>query len=152
MAERRTFPVTATGVGRKDYSANVEYSVMPLIRSWQSKYVYSELITVPAGAEVTQLITIVTGTVIIVYDVAISAPKNALLRLMVDLWSPLFGGVWNMVLVKLGYQKVDISLRDGFPFFAQYRVKIRNYGSDDLVVPLNISGIVTDETDYWGGG
>jgi len=47
---RESFTVTPTGVGRRDFSQSAEYSVAPIIRSHQSRQVWTEfetLITYP---------------------------------------------------------------------------------------------------------
>lgn len=41
LIERRSTSVTASGVGRKDYSQNVEYSVEKELRSLQERFFYS---------------------------------------------------------------------------------------------------------------
>lgn len=41
LLKRRSFSATPTGVGRKDYSQNVEYSVEREIRSLQERFFYS---------------------------------------------------------------------------------------------------------------
>ena len=78
----KTVTVPALGVGRKDYSTNVEMSVEPLIRSWQEEYQFYDTFVVPAGYSVTREIDIPTQTVVMMYDVYLSTTLNALLHLL----------------------------------------------------------------------
>jgi hypothetical protein len=145
----KTTTVEPEGVGRKDYSTNVEYAVSPLIRSWQSPYNYQETIHVPAGATVTKEIDLTTGTVVILYDFSISSLRKVLLQLFVDAYGAGPPPFWRIIFTKTGYQKVTIVAASGFPFFTKYRVRIRNYGVFDLDTPLNVAGIETAETEYY---
>lgn len=140
--------VVSIGIGRKDYSVNVEYSVQPLIRSWQDKYSYSNLIPVAAGAEVITVIPIPAADLYILYDLNISAEKNVLLRLQVDEWDPVTLAWIDAVFVKSGYQRVDLQIPDGFIFGDQYRVRVKNYSAFNLTIPLDISGIKASKANY----
>ncbi|GAH04933.1 unnamed protein product [marine sediment metagenome] len=93
--DRKTFAVVPTGVGRPDYSQNVEKSVEPQIRSWQQEYQHFEEIDVPAGESITTEIPITAQTVVIVYDFYLSAPRNVLLHMKLEFLTA--AGTWALL-------------------------------------------------------
>ena len=112
---RTTFTVVPTGVGRKDYSQNVEESVEPEIRSYQAEYKhFEELLAIAAGAAVTQEITITAQTVVMLYDFYLSTPSNAMLHLEVEFFSAT--GTWESMADKTALQTVEIHYTRGSRF------------------------------------
>lgn len=146
--KRETFTVVPTGVGRPDYSQNVELSVEPEIRSWQEEYKHFEEIEVSAGDSVTTVIEITAQTVVIVYDFFLSAPRNVLLHLNLEFLTA--AGTWATLIEDSGYQNVPIHYTRGFPLFRRYRVTITNYGQDDVLCRFSAHGTVTEENIYYG--
>ena len=145
---RSTFTVTTTGVGRPDYSQNVELSVEPEIRSWQEEYQHFEEIAVAAGTSVTTGISITADTVVIVYDFYLSAPRNVLLHMDLEFYTA--AGTWATLIEDSGYQNVPVHYARGFPLFRQYRVTITNYGEVDVICRFSAHGTVTAENIYYG--
>lgn len=144
---RRTFAVTATGVGRKDYSQNVEYSVEPLTRSWEETYqYYNDAISLPTGTTMID-ITLVPQTVIFIYDYVLSVPKNVLLNLRVTALTT--AGVEVNILRRDGYQRVEYHMAKGYPFFNTIRVRMTNYSADTVNAILSLVGIVSGEHEYY---
>lgn len=149
MAERRTFAVVAEGIGRRDYSQNVENSVEPLIRSYQNDYRHFETLTLPpGGAPVQSVITITAETVVMLYDFYLSAPRNLLLRLAVEIFTA--AGAWTGIIDKPEYQTVELHYTRGFPVFRQYRITGYNYGEVAIDANFISNGIVTSENQYYG--
>lgn len=145
-------PLIATGVGRKDYSQNVEFAVEPQIRSWQSEYRHFTYLDIPAGSTVVTEIDIVEKTVVMLYDAYLSAPINSMLRLKLDFFS--VTGTWELITDKTDLGTVEIYYARGFPLFDKYRITVTNYGGADLTgpnaVPFSAHGIVTSEEEYYG--
>jgi hypothetical protein len=147
--ERSTFTVTPTGVGRKDYSQDVQVQVEPIIRDYQSKY-NSGLIelTVDANNSNQQEIEFETGYVYVLYDFFCSIPRNSLIRLKVDIYSA--AGNWITIIDQYGYQNVITQLLKGFPMATKYRVTVYNYCPDEVDARFSAHGIRTEETRYYG--
>lgn len=141
-------PLTPLGVGRKDYSQNIEYAVEPQIRSWQSEYKHFEDVDVPAGGSVTNEIDIEERTVVMIYDFYLSTPSNSMLRLRVEFFTAI--GTWELMTDKTHLQTVEIHYARGFPLFDKYRITVTNYGASDLTCPFSAHGIVTGEEEYYG--
>lgn len=148
QVSRTTFTVTPEGVGRPDYSINVEKSVEPQIRSWQEEYQHFEEIDVGAGATETTEIEITARTVVLVYDFYLSAPRNVLLHLNLEFYTA--EGTWASLQEESGYQTIPIHYKKGFRFFRKYRVTITNYGNADVLCRFSAHGLVTPVNIYYG--
>ncbi|MBA7641912.1 hypothetical protein ES703_49598 [subsurface metagenome] len=145
---RKSFTVTTEGVGRPDYSMNVELAVEPQIRSWQTEYKHAEDIAVPAYSSVTREIDIEAKTVILIYDFYISVPRNIMLHLDVDFFTAT--GTWESMTDKSDLQTVEIHYVRGFPLFDKYRITITNYSGFDITCPFSAHGVITAENIYYG--
>ena len=152
MSVIKSKALVATGVGRKDYSQNVEFAVEPQIRSWQSEYRRYMDLEVPAGGTIVTEIDIVEKTVVMLYDVYLSAPLNSMLRIKLDFFSTT--GTWEQITDKTDLQTVEIHYARGFPLFDKYRITVTNYGTTDLTgdhtASFSAHGIVTAEEEYYG--
>jgi len=147
--ERSSFTVTPTGVGRKDYSQDVQVSVEPIIRSYQNKYNSGLIeIDVPANGSEQQEIEFETGYVYILYDFFLSIPSNRLVRMIVHFYTA--EDTWWPVVNQYGYQQVKAQLLKGFPMARKYRVTVYNYCPDDQTALFSAHGIRTEETKYYG--
>jgi len=146
--KRETFTVTPTGVGRRDFSQNVELAVEPQIRSWQEEYQHFEEIDVEAGASVTTVIEITAQTVVLVYDFYLSAPRNVLLHMKLEFLTA--AGTWALLIEDSGYQIIPINYARGFPLFRRYRVEITNYSEEDVTCRFSAHGTETEENIYYG--
>lgn len=141
-----TFTFEARGIGRKDYSTGVEFSVEPLIMSYQDEYSSWQTVTVPAGSDLVTDILIPGGHVAIVYDYFASITQMTLLGLLVQAVS---GLVVHNVVTKQGYGTVAEHLLKGFPFFEIIRFTIHNFHTAPLDVNIGAVGIYTDEEHYY---
>jgi hypothetical protein len=141
-------PIAAVGVGRADYSQNIEQSVEPIITSWQREYQHYEEFTVGAGASVTKDIDIESATVAIIYDYYLSSFSSVVLDL--DVEALLVSGAYVPIAMKSALQAVDIRLAKGFPMFRRWRITVTNHGGADADCHFSAHGIVTDETMYTG--
>lgn len=148
LVKRVVFPVTTVGVGRADYSQNVEYAIEPMTRSWQMEYKHYEAVDVGALSDFTREIEIGVETVVLIYDIFLSTPRNVLLNLLVEAY--VGEGVWGHMAQRSGYQTVKIPLSRGFPIFDRYRITVTNYGSMNVTCYFSSHGIVTEETTYYG--
>lgn len=144
---QQTFPVTATGVGRKDYSQQVEYSVEPVVRSYQSSYVLDEVYTVSASSTRTINVAIPISTVVLLYDFLASCTANRLLGFQVYALDTT--GLVSSIFSKHGYQKVEHHHSRGAPVFAQIRIVLSNTCDTPVDVYVTIVGIVTGVEEYY---
>jgi len=142
------FTVPTTGVGRADYSQDVEKSVEPITTSWQSDYDLYDAFTVGIGATVIREYDLTSGYVIIVYDYYLSTPSVSVIDLEVDLLTAL--GNWFPVAEKSNTQSVDINMAKGFPFGKKWRILATNYGGAPVDCFFSAHGITTLETQYYG--
>jgi len=150
--DRITFDVVPTGIGRRDFSQNVEQSVEPMIESWQEDYLYNVALLLPGFSASILEIDITEETVVMIYDLFLSVALNVLLILNVEAY---VDGVWTPMAYMESYQTVKIHLSKGFPLFDKYRITITNYSTAPLVAYFSSHGIVTGEDFYhmrYGGG
>jgi hypothetical protein len=147
MATRETFPVETTGVGRKDYSQQVEYSVEPIVRSYQNAYLLDEIYLVPAGSVRTIDVNIPSETVVLLYDFIASISRNCLLGFEVQAID-VAGGLANPIFSKADYQKVEHHHSRGAPVFLTIRIILTNYCTFDLDVSVTLAGIYTGVQEY----
>lgn len=145
MKVERTYAVEAEGIGRRDYSTGTEFSVEPVIRSYQSVYSSWDYVTVPAGSDLTVDIAIPTGYVAIVYDFYATGPYSTLLEMNVQAIS---GGVSGDVVTKSGYGAIVSHLPKGFPFDEIIRFVLHNYAVFDVDIDIGAVGIYTDQEHY----
>lgn len=142
-----TFAVPVKGVGRKDYSEANEYFVEPVISSWQSVYLYSQRITVPAGGSVVTDVAVGADKVVLLYDFFASIPANFLIGLKVEYVYP--DGTAEEVMNETAYQKVVKHISKGIPFFSTIRFTLDNYGDVDEDFRLGCSGLYTSLKEYY---
>lgn len=140
------FSVPVKRVGRSDYSTGIEFSVEPVIRSYQSAYSNWDTVTIPAGADLTTDIAIPGGFVALVYDFFATAPVSSLISMLVQTISE---GVIYTVVSKSDYGSVVSHLPKGFPFFEVLRFVLHNYADEDIDVDIGAVGIYTDEEHYY---
>ena len=146
---RLMFVVPVTGVGRRDYSQDVQVAVEPIIRDDQEKYNSGVIeLSMPAGGSVQQEIPFETGYVYMLYDFCLSVPSRTLIRLFVQMYTA--AGAWAAILNQYDYQTVKANLTKGFPLARKYRVTAYNYGADDLTGLFSAHGIRLEETKYYG--
>lgn len=140
--------ITAVGVGRSDYSQNVEQSVEPIISSWQSGYNTYKAFSVDPAETHTEEILIDTDYVIIPYDFYLSCYPSVDLSLEIDIYSAL--GNWIPILNKQGTQFIDALLSKGFAMARKWRIKVINNGGVLTDCYFAAYGITTSETEYYG--
>jgi len=142
-----TFTVTKTGVGRRDYSQEVQFSTEPIVRSYQNSYVHDEVYTLAAGQTRTIDVAIVGNTVVLLYDFLLSAPINGLLTFEVQAIDQ--AGVVASIFRKSDYQKVAHHHSRGAPVFRTIRLILTNHCDVDIAnAQVTINGIYTSDTEY----
>ena len=150
MAKLRTetFTVTPTGVGRRDYSQDVQFSVEPTIRSYQLPYTFQEAYILNAGQTRTIDINVPAGQVVMLYDMLMCCPANVLLSFEVQTIDT--DGVVNSVFHKAGYQKVDHHLPRGVPVFSAIRLIMTNNSTLNLTdVQVSLAGQQMSQEEYF---
>lgn len=143
-----TFTVTPTGVGRPDYSQNVEYSVEPIVRSMQTPYVHEDVYALLAGETRTVDVAIPSGMVVLLYDFLMSCPANVLLSFQIQTIDA--DGTVNTAFFKSAYQKVEHHLIKGVPVFQAIRLILTNQGEIALTnVEVSCVGIQLTQQEYY---
>lgn len=140
-------PVTPIGVGRKDYSENVEFAVEPQIRSYQSLYAYNTTRRLGPLSADTFTITVPSGSVAIIHDIILSVPANVLIGLDVV---AVEGGVSMATPVSdTKYQIIAEHRSQGYPAFETLVITLYNYSSLTLDFVLNLTGFQVSREQYY---
>lgn len=141
-----TKAITAKGVGRTDYSTNIEASVEPIIRSYQNSYKYINTYAIIPGATETVEVIFDPNHVLLLYDFVASCQKNVLLDFCVSVGNS--EGVLEDVFDKYGYQKVEQHQARGAVTFVKWNATIKNMSALPITVVLNIVGIWLTKQQY----
>lgn len=144
---QQTFAVTATGVGRKDYSQQVEQSVEPIVRSYQGSYVLDEVYVVGAASTRTIDVAIPTDTVVLLYDF-IASQTGAAAVVGLQVYALDAAGNASSIFSKFGIQNVEHHHSRGAPVFQQIRIVLTNPGALATLY-VTIAGIVTGVEEYY---
>lgn len=142
-----TFSVTATGVGRKDYSQQVEYSVEPIVRSYQASYVLDEVYSVDGASSRTIDVTIPTDAVVLLYDFNASQLANNVMNLQVFAIDS--AGTASSIFSKYGTQRVEHHHSRGAPVFQTIRIVLTNYAVGAVSIYVTIAGLYTGVKEYF---
>lgn len=144
---QQTFPVTATGIGRKDYSQQVEQSVEPIMRSYQRSYVLDEVYVVDGSSTRTIDVSIPADTVVLLYDfLASHTVANQVLGLQVQALDST--GVASSIFSKFGTQYVEHHHSRGAPVFQQIRIILTNVSGLAKTIYVTIAGVETSVEEY----
>lgn len=144
----KTWDVEARGIGRVDYSSGVEASAEPVISSWQSLYVYREVVIVPAGGSLVTDVQVELDRVVILYDFYASIPSNRVIRLSVETVDSL--GATVFVIDRSGYQTIVAPLLRGFLFLNIIRFTTYNYEAvDEENMRIGCLGLYTTLEEYY---
>ncbi|MBU1037379.1 hypothetical protein KKF32_05175 [Patescibacteria group bacterium] len=146
MAVEKAWVVTARGIGRVDYSKQIEHSVEPTTRSYQGDYNYWEAVTLTAEDDTEVEISVTTGKVDIIYDYYVTTPTSVLLDLHVETINDSTPG---SVVHKFGYGTIHAYLPKGFAFLQTIKLTIHNYGDEDISGYIGIAGVEVDEDQYY---
>ena len=123
MTVTRTFTVPEKGVGRKDYSATVEESVVPIIRSYQVNAIAMEQFSLDPGEEKDIDITMIFSASAanhFIGHIDITVDANVLLSTII-----LSAGL--IFFTEYGYQKVLINIPQTLGL-SEVTLRITNYG------------------------
>jgi len=115
--------VKSWGTGRKDYSNNVEMSVVPVARSYQINATAHKTFTLGPGEEkeIEIPMEFAEGAEChFVFHINVTVDANVLIG--VEIWS---GGI--RFITEQGYQEVNIDIPQGLGF-SEITLKIKNYG------------------------
>jgi len=132
--------VEAWGTGRKDYSANIEATVVPVARSYQvNAYAYTEF-TLDAGEEkeIDIPMTFSEGSKNhFIFYICVTVDANVLIG--VQIWS---GGL--EFISKQGYQKVEIWIPQGLGL-SEVTLKVKNYSNISIKGAYSHNGVQGSE-------
>lgn len=142
----KTFTVPVRGVGRRDYSSGIEFSVEPVIRSYQDVYPYWDTLTVAPGSSETKDVEIGLGYMVLLYDFFATHPTNQMISLSVFTVAE---GVAGRVVEESKHGSISKHLSKGFPFFEIIRFKVENMGEDSLDINIGTMGIITSREEYF---
>lgn len=146
--KRESFTTISEGIGRADYSANVEQSVEPIILSWQNEYRYYEVLPlILPGATLQREITLDRNVVAILYDFFLSDINNQDYSVLLELWTA--AGAYSEFGSKTAPQTVEFHFAKGVPNFTKYRITIANRGLLGATPTLSIHGMWTEQTTWY---
>jgi hypothetical protein len=151
VVTEKSWAITPVGVGRVDYSQNVEFSVEPIIRSYQDVYNYDDTwVLAPLETQV-QTINIPGDTVVLLYDFLFCCVKNILLTVKVE--SIDMAMVVGTVFDKSGYQRIEHHHTRGVPVFHQFRITVTNHSPTEAIdvvgLAVNCMGLYTSRQEYY---
>lgn len=144
---QQTFAVTPTGIGRKDYSQQIEQSVEPIVRSYQQSYILDEVYVVDALSTRTIDVDIPLDTVVLLYDF-LASQVDAADVLGLQVYAIDTTGVASSIFSKFGVQQVEHHHSRGAPVFQQIRIVLTNPTGASMTVYLTIAGIQTSVEEY----
>lgn len=134
--------MVATGVGRVDYSQDVQKSVEPITQSWQRTYKDYAAFALNVGDSATFVINIASGFELLLYDFYLSCEPASDIQLDVLYYNTLIGAYQGM-LTKSANQHVDAHFEKGFPFIGSYQVVATNLGLAPIDCFYSALGIET---------
>lgn len=120
--------VTTWGTGRKDYSSNVEGSVLPVIRSYQVNATAYETFTLAAGETKDVPITMdfsPGAASHFIFHIDVTVDANVLIVAEIHTVAVDVGDV--IVTTEQGYQQIRIDSPQGLPL-STMTLRITNYG------------------------
>lgn len=144
---QQTFPVIATGIGRKDYSQQVEQSVEPIVRSYQESYVLDEVYVVNGSSTRTIDVSIPTDTVVLLYDF-LASQITATNIVGLQVFAIDTTGVPSSIFSKFGIQHVEHHHSRGAPVFQQIRIVLTNPNVGVMTVYVTVAGMMTSVEEY----
>lgn len=143
----KTITVPALGIGRADYSANIERATESVIRSWQQVYFHPEVLMAMAPGEVRTVdIVIPSDYVVMLYDVRLVTEINVLIEL--EIQEQDVAGVWSPLYRQMGYARIIDHITKGFPVFRNYRIIVTNHCSLVIDQVFSVSGMETTRQQY----
>lgn len=145
---QQTFAVTATGVGRKDYSQAVESSVEPIVRSYQESYVLDEVYTVNGLSTRTIDVDIPTDTVVLLYDF-LASQLTAGVIIGLQVYAIDSAGLASSIFSKFGLVNVEHHHSRGAPVFQKIRIVLTNTNAVARDIYVTMAGIVTGIEEYY---
>ncbi|GEM_PF-4536353 len=120
-----TTVITKWGVGRPDYSVNVEKSVEPFIRSHQDKIVFTQTITnltLPYDTTVLtagEFTSAEIGKKTVFYNCSLELKENILVRAYTGFFNTDTGALLSDIYgIEYGYGKIIFKFDKGIPFTA----------------------------------
>lgn len=155
---QRTFSVASTGVGRTDYSQDVQKSVEPITFSWQETYAHAQAFALNVGETATFDVSIPQLYQLSLYNFYLSCYPVSDIRLVVQHFveSTLSLGLatWDNSFSKTGNGFVDVTLEKGQKFIGSYRVIADNLGLAPIDCYFSAHGMIMkeDQLIVVGGG
>lgn len=163
--------VESWGTGRPDYSKNVETSVQPVIRSWESDWLSIDTVedmapnSGTAGRLITEAMT--TTNIYLIYDILLTCTKNALLRLGLKYYNDTLSAN-TTIFEEYGYQNIHYNFSQGYPItpstragsvawtgqgassynYNDLRMELFNESDETIDLFLQISGIIVSADSY----
>lgn len=134
------------GVGRPDYSQNVEFATEPITRSAETPYTYNFSSTIGAGSSTIANVS-VGSNVVFLYDFKASCDANVLMQMQIR--SVASDGTTTVVSSEQGYQNCEYHSTKGYPFGNVVRVTLINRGPNAQNFEFYMAGLYTDETRYY---
>lgn len=154
---QRTFSVASTGVGRTDYSQDVQKSVEPITFNWQETYREFQTFTLNVGETATFDVHTPSLYQIILYNLYLSCvPVSAILLDVQNLATSFTLGTTflSSFITKTGNGFVDVLLEKGQLVTELYRVNATNLGLAPIDCYFSAHGMImkSNQLSIGGGG
>ena len=145
------------GIGRPDYSVNVEKSVQPIIRSHQNRIVFTQTITglsMPVNVYVLNLGTFTSdeiGRNVAFHECSIDVAQNILIRAYCAYFDSSGNRLTDIYGLEYGYGKIEFKYNRGISFTARENTGIgiafKHYDPETTTVDYTIKcfGIIEPE-------
>ena len=145
--KRSSYSVITTGVGRSDYSENIEQSVEPIIQSYQSEYHYSNTVNIGPGATEVIEVILPTNYVALIYDIYVTNPNNILVDVFMQYFTA--AGTWRGFAAKQDMVTVEIHFSKSWLLSNKYRFNITNTGMAAADFTFSAHGVWTTGQIYY---
>lgn len=138
-----SFAVATTGVGRIDFSQDVQRSVEPVTSGWQQTYKDYQTFALGVG-ETGQAEVIINPTLtLLLYNAYLSCFPASDISLEVFSWNPTTGAYGALPqFTKIGNQFVDIFLDRGLVLNSKYLIAATNLGAAPIDCFYSALGVV----------
>lgn len=144
---QQTFAVAATGVGRVDYSTDVQRLVEPIAYNWQESYQDFAILNLLAGETGTVTVNIAPLDTIILYEFYLSCYPASDIYLEIDTGAAIPPYLFGPSVIKTGNQYIDVKLSKGIPIAAMYQALVQNLGMAPIACYYSAHGMRTAMAD-----
>ncbi len=139
--------ITPIGIGRKDFSDQIELSVLPSPVSWQVICKDFVMFTIEPNSTYTFERTYEPTHYIL--EAVVTVDANVFIEVALQ---TKYNEEWLTTLARSGFQKVVLEIPASFPF-SDFRVLIRNHSNvtvNGIYYHIGLAGIEKVTPQFWG--